>query len=199
MRAARLHGPRDLRVENVPHPGEPGPGEVLLRVTAGGICGSDLHTYNAGRIGDTVLRNPLILGHEFAAVVEAVGADAQDGEFKPLKPGTPVAVDPAQSCGRCVMCERGQPNLCEHLHFCGLCPDDGCFAEYIRMPAKCCFPVPAEFDPALSVMLEPLGIALHAVDLARVKVGSSVALIGAGPVGLCILECLRLAGADLCQ
>ena len=195
MRAARLYGPRDLRVEDVPHPGEPGPGEALLRVTAAGICGSDLHTYNTGRIGDTVVRGPLILGHEFAAVVEAVGVDALDGEFRPLKSGTTVAVDPAQSCGRCAMCERGQPNLCEHIRFCGLCPDDGCFAEYIRMPSRCCFPVPEEFDPAVTVMLEPLGIALHAVDLARVKVGCSVALIGAGPVGLCILECLRLAGA----
>lgn len=166
-----------------------------MRVTAGGICGSDLHTYNTGRIGDTVLKDPLILGHEFAAVVEAVGVDAVDGEFKPLKPGTPVAVDPAQSCGHCVMCERGQPNLCEHIHFCGLSPDDGCFAEYIKMPAKCCYSVPATFDPAVTVMLEPFGIALHTVDLARVRVGCSVALIGAGPVGLCILECLRLAGA----
>ena len=195
MRAARLHGPRDLRIEDVPHPGAPVAGEALLRVTAGGICGSDLHTYNCGRIGDTEITSPLILGHEFAAVVEAVGPDALDGEFRPLKAGSVVAVDPAQPCGNCSMCERGQPNMCEHIHFCGLAPDGGCFCEYIRMPAKCCFPVPSDFDPAVTVMLEPLGIALHTVDLARVKVGCSVALIGAGPVGLCILECLRLAGA----
>lgn len=195
MRAARLHGPRDLRVEHVPHPGRPGPGEALLRVTAAGICGSDLHTYNTGRIGDTVLKAPLILGHEFAAVVEAVGPESVDGEFHPIEPGTPVGVDPAQACGRCVMCDRGHPNLCERIRFCGVASDDGCFAEFIRMPARCCFPVPVEFDPAVTVMLEPFGIALHTVDLARVRVGCSVALIGAGPVGLCILEGLRLAGA----
>src|SRR5262247_1672478 len=105
MLAARLHGPADLRVERVPHPGGPGPGQALLRVTAVGVCGSDLHTYQDARIGDTALRAPLILGHEFGAVVDAVGADAVDGHFQPLRVGTRVAVDPAQPCGRCEMCE----------------------------------------------------------------------------------------------
>jgi len=195
MLAARLHGPRDLRVEQVPHPGAPGPGEALVRVRAAGICGSDLHTWQHGRIGDTVLKAPLILGHEFAGVVEEVGPGALDGEFKPLKPGARVAVDPAQPCGRCVTCERGHPNLCEHLRFCGLYPDPGCFAECLRVPAHTCFPVPKKLSDADAVMLEPLGIALHAVDLARIRVGSSVAILGAGPIGLCILQAARLAGA----
>ena len=96
MTAVRLYGPRDLRVEQVPHPGLPGPGQALLRVTAVGVCGSDLHNYSDGRIGEVVPDHPIILGHEFAAVVEAVGADAHDGTFQPLRPGTRVAVDPAQ-------------------------------------------------------------------------------------------------------
>ncbi len=87
MLAARLHGPFDLRVEEIPRPGQPGPGEALLRVTAVGICGSDLHTYQDARIGDTVVETPLILGHEFAAVVEAVGVDSYDGNFAPLTVG----------------------------------------------------------------------------------------------------------------
>ena len=144
--AARLYGPRDLRVEQVSHPGQPGPGEALLRVTAVGVCGSDLHNYIDGRIGETVPEHPIILGHEFAAVVEAVGADAHDGVFAPLQPGTRVAVDPAQPCGRCEMCEQGHPNLCHRLHFCGSYPDDGSLCEEMIMPAHTCFPIPNSID-----------------------------------------------------
>src|SRR5690606_33929054 len=102
MTAARLHGPKDLRIDQVPHPGTPGAEQVVLRVTAVGICGSDLHTYQDARIGDTPLESPLTLGHEFAGIVTEVGSGLiLDGEFHPLKPGTRVAVDPAQPCGRC--------------------------------------------------------------------------------------------------
>ncbi len=195
MTAVQLHGPRDLRVDQVPHPGEPGPGQVLLRIKAVGICGSDLHTYVDARIGDTQVASPLILGHEFSAVVEAVGPDAYDGNFEPLYAGARVAVDPAQPCGRCEMCEQGHPNLCHRLHFCGLHPDPGSLAEYLIMPAHTCFPVPGEIDDAEAAMLEPLGIALHAIDLARLHVGDSVAIIGAGPIGLLLLQVARLAGA----
>jgi len=194
MLAARLHGPRDLRVEKIPYPGEPGPGEALVRVAEAGVCGSDLHGFLHGRIGDTVLQQAQIIGHEFAGVIEAAGPGALDGQFKPLKPGARVAVDPAQFCGHCEMCERGVPNLCLNLLFCGLPPLPGCMAQYIRVPARTCFPVPKEMSDTAAVMLEPLGIALHATDLARVRVGSSVAIIGAGPVGLCILQTVKLAG-----
>jgi L-iditol 2-dehydrogenase len=196
MTAVRLHGPRDLRVEQVPHPGQPGPGEVLLRITAVGVCGSDLHTYQDGRIGEWVVAEPLTLGHEFAAVVEAVGPDAHDGNFAALAPGTRVAVDPAQPCGRCEMCEQGHPNLCHRLHFCGLFPDAGSLSDYMIMPAHCCFPVPMELDDADAAMLEPLGIAIHAVDLARLRVAESVAILGAGPIGLLILQLVKASGAD---
>ena len=96
MTAVRLHGPRDLRVEQLPHPGLPGPDQALLRVTATTICGSDLHSYKDARVGDNIMLSPLILGHEFAAVVEAIGEGAVGGDFQPLIPGTRVAVDPAQ-------------------------------------------------------------------------------------------------------
>lgn len=195
MLAARLHGPRDLRVEKAPHPGKPGPGEALIRITAAGVCGSDLHGFQDGRIGTTQLPRGQIIGHEFTGVVEAAGAQALDGTFKPLKPGLRVAVDPAQFCGHCEMCERGAPNLCQHLEFCGLPPLPGCMAEYIRVPARTCFPISKKVSDVTAVMLEPFGIALHTVDLARVRVGSSVAIIGAGPVGLCIYHAVRLAGA----
>ncbi|MBW7881086.1 MAG: alcohol dehydrogenase catalytic domain-containing protein [Caldilineaceae bacterium] len=196
MLAARLHGPRDLRIDRVPRPPAPGPGQALLRVTAVGVCGSDLHTYQDARIGDTVVKTPLILGHEFAAVVAAVGPDALDGNFAPLTVGARVAVDPAQPCGRCEMCEQGHPNLCHRLHFCGTYPDPGSLSEYMIMPAHTCFPVPDTVDDAAAALLEPLGVAIHAVDLARIRVADSVAILGAGPIGLYILQLARLSGAD---
>ena len=105
MTAARLYGPKDLRIDQVPHPGAPGPDQVLLRVNAVGICGSDLHTYQDGRIGDTPIESPLIIGHEFSGTIVDIGTgELVDGEFNPLKLGTRVAVDPAQPCGRCELC-----------------------------------------------------------------------------------------------
>lgn len=197
MTAVRLYGPKDLRVDQAPHPGAPGPDEVLLRVTAVGICGSDLHTYQDARIGDTALQAPLTLGHEFAGVVEAVGpGECLDGEFHPLQPGMRVAVDPAQPCGRCEMCEQGHPNLCRRLHFCGLYPDEGSLSQWMHMPAHTCFPIPPTIDDAGGALLEPLGVAIHATDLAKLRVADSVVILGAGSIGLCILQTVRASGAS---
>jgi L-iditol 2-dehydrogenase len=196
MLAARLHGPKDLRIERVQHPGAPGSGQVLLRVKITGVCGSDLHSFQDGRIGDRTIAAPLTLGHEFSAVVEAVGPDSLDGHSKPLKPGMRVAVDPAQPCGHCEFCEKGHPNLCCHLAFCGNFPYGGSFCEHMLMPARSCFPVPRAIDDESAALLEPLGVAIHAVDFAKLRVGSSVAILGAGPIGLLILQIARLAGAD---
>ena len=196
MRAVRLHGPRDLRVERVPHPGLPHSGEVLLRIGATGLCGSDLHSYQDARIGDTRVEGPLVLGHEFSAVVEAAGPESLDGHFVPLPVGARVAVDPAQPCGRCEFCEGGNLNLCRRLHFCGNYPDGGSLCEWMRMPARSCFPVPDSLDDVEAALLEPLGVAVHAVDLARLRVAHSVAILGAGPIGLLILQLARLSGAD---
>lgn len=195
MWAARVHKPSDLRVEKVRHPGPPGSGQALLRVNVTGICGSDLHSFLDARIGDTPIQGPLTLGHEFSAVVEAVGPDSLDGEFRPLEPGSRVAVDPAQPCGRCELCEQGHPNLCRRLHFCGNYPDGGSLCEWMHMPARSCFPVPDQIADTEAALLEPLGVAIHAVDLARVRVGCNAAVIGAGPIGLLILQVLRVAGA----
>jgi L-iditol 2-dehydrogenase len=195
MTAARVHGPKDLRVEQIPAPPPPGPGEALLRVKTTGVCGSDLHTYLDARIGDTVIEQPLIIGHEFSAVVEAVGPGAVDGEHEPLRPGTRVAVDPAQPCGRCEFCDHGHPNLCRRLHFCGNYPDGGSLCERMIMPSRTCFPVPDEIDDTEAALIEPLGVAMHAVDLAKLRVGDDVAIIGAGAIGLLILQMVHLSGA----
>jgi L-iditol 2-dehydrogenase len=196
MTAVRLHGPRDLRVDKILHPGPPGSGDVLLRVTATCICGSDLHCYKEGGIGKDVLEAPLILGHEFVGVVEAVGENCMDGNFQPIEPGARVAVDPAQPCWRCEMCEQGNPNLCPNLHFCGAIPDHGSLCQWMHMPSRSCFPIPDNVDDLSAALLEPLGIAVHAVDLAKLLVGDSVAILGAGCIGLSILELVKLSGAQ---
>jgi len=190
MFAAVLHGPRHLRIENIPHPGPPRAGEVLLRVTATGICGSDLHTYQHGRIGDTSLRSPLILGHEFTGVIERTGPGVK------LKPGIRVAVDPAIPCERCDRCLEGNPNLCPRVRFCGLWPYHGSLCQWMRMPAVNCFPLPRALDDADGVMLEPLGIALHVTGLAKIHKGDTVAILGCGCIGLCLVQTVRLAGAS---
>jgi L-iditol 2-dehydrogenase len=196
MLAVQLHGAKDLRVGRLPRPGLPGRGEALLRVRSTGICGSDLHFYLDARIGDTSIHSPLILGHEFSGVVEAVGPDALDGNFEPLKPGVRVAVDPAQPCGQCELCEHGHPNLCRQLAFCGSYPYGGSLCEWMHVPAHTCFPVSRKIDDEAAALLEPLGVAIHAVDFAKLKVSHSLAILGAGPIGLLILQVARLAGAD---
>jgi L-iditol 2-dehydrogenase len=155
-----------------------------------------LHNYLDGRIGDTLIASPMILGHEFAGVVLAVGADARDGEDNPLHVGQRVAVDPATPCLRCEMCEAGHPNLCRRLHFCGLYPDDGALREQMIVEAHTCFPVPDSISDASAALLEPLGIALHAVDLAKLKLARSVAILGSGPIGQLITLLARRSGAD---
>ena len=195
MRSIRLYGPRDLRPDDIPDPGPPGEGEVLLRVRSVGICGSDLHTYCDGRIGETDVKSPLVLGHEFSGVVERVGPGALDGGGELLDEGMRVAVDPAQPCTRCEMCQRGHPNLCVRLHFCGLFPDDGALREQMIVPSRTCFPIPEPIDDDAGALLEPLGIAIHAGNLSRLKVEDAVSVHGAGPIGLLIVQVAKLAGA----
>jgi L-iditol 2-dehydrogenase len=190
MHASRLHGIRDMRIEELPRPA-PGPGEVLLKIASVGVCGSDVHYYLHGRIGSQVVAEPIIMGHEFSAWVAGLGEGVAG-----LEMGQLVAVDPGISCGACEPCRQGHPNLCPHVRFCGTPPIDGVFAEYTVMPAENCFPLPEGMDPAQGALLEPLGIAIHAVDLAHLQPGGTVAVLGAGPIGLLIAAVARAAGAS---
>jgi L-iditol 2-dehydrogenase len=183
MKALRLHCVGDLRLHDEPRPA-PGPGDVLLRVTAVGVCGSDLHWYSEASIGDAKLDRPLILGHEFAGVISS-------GQRR----GQRVAVDPSISCGNCDFCREGNSNLCSALRFAGHGVEDGALREYMAWPARCCYSIPDTLTDADGVMLEPLGVAIHAVDLGHVRPGMTVGVFGCGPIGLLVLQVARAAGA----
>ena len=198
MRASRLHGIRDLRLEDLPRP-TPGPGEVLLRVASVGVCGSDVHYYLEGRIGDQVVTAPISMGHEFSAWVAELGVEAcpeHGRRVEGLEIGQLVAVEPAIHCGECESCRHGHPNLCPDVRFCGTPPVDGVFAQYTVMPAENCFPLPSGFGPVEGAMLEPLGTAIHTVDLAHLRPGQTVAVLGAGPIGLFTAVVAKAAGAS---
>ena len=190
MRASCLHGIHDLRLEDLPRP-TPGPGEVLLEVASVGVCGSDVHYYLEGRIGSQVVTAPIIMGHEFSAWVAELGVGVEGLEIGQL-----VAVEPAIHCGECESCQHGHPNLCPNVRFCGTPPVDGVFAEYTVMPAENCFPLPPGFGAAEGAMLEPLGVAIHAVDLAHLRPGYTVAVLGAGPIGLLTAAVAKASGAS---
>ncbi len=196
MQVARLHGPKDIRIANEPPPPPPARGEVTLAIKTVGLCGSDLHMYEAGQIGYTAISKPAVLGHEFIGEVAAIGEDALDGAHQPLQLGQRVAVEPHVPCWRCELCERGHPNLCPHHYFYGLFPEDGALRERMNVSARNCFPIPDSISDEAGPLLETLGIAIHAIDLSRIRVASTVAVIGAGPVGLLITQLAALAGAS---
>jgi L-iditol 2-dehydrogenase len=172
-----------LRLHDEPEP-EIGPSESLLRVTAVGVCGSDLHWFSESGIGDAKLTHPLVLGHEIAAEI-ASGPDK----------GKRVAVDPAISCESCEFCLEGNPNLCDNLRFAGHGTNDGAMRDFLSWPTRCLYPIPDSISDADGAMLEPLGVAIHAVDLAHLKPGMTVAVLGCGPIGLLTLQVARAAGA----
>lgn len=188
MKTAFLYGPRDIRVEEWTD-ADPGPGEVLLDVTAVGICGSDLHTYLFGDVGGVRAETALALGHEAAGRVIAVG------EGVTLKVGQRVAIDPATHCGHCERCEAGEVHLCTNMVFMGLYPHHGALRERMVYPARSCVPVPDGVSDVETALLEPLGVALHASRLANIQIGEDVLIIGCGGIGLLITRLARLAGA----
>ncbi len=182
MRAARLHGVADLRLSGEPRP-VPGPGMSLVRVTAVGICGSDLHWWAEGGIGDAVLEHPLVPGHEAAGIIEG----------GPRR-GERVAIDPAIACGACRPCRSGYRNLCTRIQFAGHGTLDGAMREYLTWPTGLLHPLPDGLTDADGAMLEPLGVAIHAADLGHLRLGGSALVAGCGPIGLLLIQVLRAAG-----
>ena len=179
MKTVRLHGTGNLQIHDEPVP-VAGAGEKLVRVKAVGVCGSDLHWFAEGSIGDAKLEHPLVLGHEFSGITE-------DGQR--------VAIDPAIPCGHCEYCEHGHPNLCANLIFAGHDKTDGALREWLAWSEKSLVPIPNSISDADGAMLEPLGVAIHTVDLGKLKAGMTVGVFGCGPVGLLILQVAKLSGA----
>lgn len=183
MLTARLHGAGDIRPTTEPVP-VPGTGEHLVRVTAVGICGSDLHWYAEGGIGDARLGAPLVVGHEAAGVIEGGPRDGQR-----------VAIDPAVPCGECELCLAGHRNLCPAVGFLGHGRTDGALRQYLAWPDHLLHPVPGSLSDADVAMLEPLGVAVHTHDLGHARIGTTAAVVGCGPIGLCLIQLARAGGA----
>ena len=190
MKAALLTGPGKLELHDVPAPEIGHDDDVLLRTKLVGICGSDLHYFSSARVGDLDLRYPVRLGHECTAVVEAVGPAVTR-----LKHGDVVAVEPAVSCGTCDQCLARRPHTCRRLRFMGSPGQlDGALSEFLVMPERNCHPLPAGMNPVLGVVAEPLSIGLWAVALAGRVEGKTLAILGAGPIGLSV--CLAARAGD---
>ncbi|MBO8138167.1 MAG: NAD(P)-dependent alcohol dehydrogenase [Desulfotomaculum sp.] len=189
MKAAILHKPFDVRIEEIPVP-EVKPDEALVKIKAVGVCGSDVHYYEHGKIGRYVVEKPLILGHEAGGEVVAVGENVTG-----LKVGQRVAIEPGVTCGKCQYCKEGRYNLCPDVVFLATPPVDGAFCEYISIRADFLHPIPDNMSYEAASLIEPFSVGLHACRRAGVKPGDTVAVLGLGPVGLLTIVAARAFGA----
>jgi len=192
MKAAALTALRQIELLDRPKPQLRADTDVLLNVERVGICGSDMHYFETGRIASRAAQFPFVLGHECAGTVEQIGA-----EVARVKPGDRVAVDPAMSCFACDQCLAGRPHTCRKLRFLG-CPGEaeGCLSEFIVMPEASLYPVPGALTLEQAALCEPLSIGLYAVRLGQLHPGMDVGVLGSGPIGLCVLLAARQAGAN---
>jgi L-iditol 2-dehydrogenase len=184
MEVLRLHGANDVRVHQEPEP-VPAAGEELVRVTAVGLCGSDLHWYEDGGIGDSLVEEPLVLGHEMGGVIVS---GPREGER--------VIIEPANPCGHCAVCRAGSANLCPDVKFCGHAPVHGGLRTLMAWPQRLLLPAPDTIAGDDVALPEPLGIALHGIDLGHFRAGMSAGVFGAGPIGLLTIRALRAMGAS---
>jgi len=187
MKVAYFTGLRKLELCDIDRPKLTQPDNVLVRIDRVGVCGSDVHYYVRGGIGDQQVEYPATLGHECAGTIEQVGA-----EVDRLRPGDRVAIDPAMACGRCDQCRAGREHTCRNLQFMG-CPGEapGAVAEYRVLPAQSCLKVPDSMSLDVATLAEPLSIGLHTVRLGEVYPAARVAILGAGPIGLSVLLCAK--------
>lgn len=188
MKGTFFLGNGRFETRDVPVP-EPEAGEVLIRVAACGVCGTDVHIYHGDK-GSAEVRPPVILGHELAGIVEKVGPGVQR-----LKPGDHVSVDPNQYCGNCHYCQIGKKQMCEHLQAIGVNQNGG-FAEYCTAPESQCVALRPEIPLKYGAMTEPLACCLHGIDRVGIRPGDTVCVIGGGAVGLLMVQLARLSGAS---
>ncbi len=183
MKAAFLTGIRTIEIRTTEAPRVERDTDVLIRVTAVGVCGSDVHYYKEGRIGDQIVSFPFVVGHEMCGVVESTG-----GGVTRVKPGDRIVVDPAISCHACSQCGKGRFHTCSALRFLG-CPGqkEGCLAEYLVMPEESCYPIPDSMTDDDGVLCEPLSIGIYAWKLSAADRDAKAGILGAGPIGLSVL------------
>ena len=189
MKAQMLTGIGQMELCDVPMPKICRGDDVLLKIEYVGVCGSDVHYYETGRIGSQIVQYPYSVGHECTATVVDTGSDAGG-----LEKGDPVVIEPAVSCRQCDQCKAGRPHTCRHLKFLG-CPGqmDGCLSEYRVMPSECCFPTKGRITLEQGVLCEPFAIGVYAVEQSKLGQGQTAAVFGAGPIGL---SCLAAAQAQ---
>ncbi len=188
-RAAVLHAPGDVRVEDRPTP-EPGPLEVLVEIAAVGVCGSDVHYYEHGRIAERIVKAPHVLGHESAGRVVAAGDRVSKHAV-----GARVTLEPGLPCGRCRECRSGAYNLCRDVQFMGAPPTDGAFTRFIARHEDFAHALPDSLSDEAGALMEPLSVALWACEKAGVTAGDRVLITGAGPIGLLCAQVARARGA----
>lgn len=189
MLTAVLHKPLDVQLETKPLP-EIGPADVLIKVMAVGVCGSDVHYYEHGRIGRYVVERPLILGHECSGIVVAAGS-----QVKKLKVDDRVAIEPGVTCGRCEACKEGRYNLCPEVEFMATPPVNGAFAQYIAHREDFVYPIPDHMSYEAAALIEPFSVGIHAASRAGLRPGASIAIMGMGPVGLMAVVAAKAFGA----
>ena len=189
MRASVLLVPEKIEMKTRPVP-SPGPDEVLVRIASVGVCGSDIHYYRYGRIGDQIVKAPQCLGHEGSGYIAALGSDV-----KGLQIGQLVALEPSRVCGWCEQCRSGNYNLCPHVKFLGTPPVEGIFQDYYLFHVSQCFPVPDGVSPAAAAMIEPFVTGLCASRDINPRPGQSALIIGVGAIGLSCLNMARLYSA----
>ena len=190
MKAAFLTGLGKLEIMDAPMP-EPGPGEALVRIERVGICGSDLHYFESGRLGMRIIKPPFILGHEACGIVERVGADVQN-----INVGDRVSLEPGRACGKCGFCKKGLYNLCASVAFFGSPPTDGVFREYVVHDAALCFRLPDNVTAIEGALVEPLAIGFYAALRAEAKIGVTAVVTGSGCIGLMSMLALRAMGTS---
>lgn len=191
MKAAVLIAPKNIVFEDREKPSISSPNDVLLEIKSVGICHSDVHYYVHGRIGDLVVKKPLVLGHECSAVVVDKGEAVRN-----LEVGDRVVIEPAAPCGTCFYCKRGRYNICENLRFMGTPPTDGAFCEYVVWPSDFVYKMPEEMTFEEGALIEPFSVALYSVRRGRLSPGDRVAILGAGTIGLMTLIAARACGAS---
>ncbi|MEH7224747.1 NAD(P)-dependent alcohol dehydrogenase [Bacillus sp. JJ1566] len=190
MKAAVMNKPFEIEIMDIPVPSVSG-NDVLVKVMAVGICGSDIHYYEHGKIGRYIVEKPLILGHECAGLVAAVGE-----KVTKVKVGDRVAIEPGITCGQCEYCKGGRYNLCPEVQFLATPPVNGAFLQYLKHPEDFLFPIPDSLTFEEAALIEPFSVGIHAAKRSKIQPGSTVVIMGMGPVGLTAIAAVKAFGAS---